>query len=306
MTMISLLEATRSFEKTMTMMSYRLFIYLSVSFGYIAATLMGTGSGFAVGSMVDSPEIFAPIGAVAGFGLCGFILYRARASLLFSLRGSHLALLEKAISDEGQPAETNQIHRGQCMVKDRFDNPSALFTLAQSTKKVLTALFFELSPIARKIPNLSNGAIDRLVRWLVSLPLSDNEEAIIGFILKRKGESPEAAAKIALIYYAQNFNELLKSAYILFVLMYAGLVGAFFLVSIPVEWVLDFLPFTIGLWSSLIALLIAWSIKAAIFEPIATGVLMSILFAKAKEQTPNPEWEEKLCNISPLFNNLGK
>ena len=164
MATISVQQAMESFEKTMVMGLYRLGICLAISFSYILATFMGAGVGFAVGSSGNDPAVFASIGAFVGFGICGFILYNIRPSLFFSPRVSHAALLEKALRDKST-AEKNQINAGKALVTARFNNASTLFALDQSIKSILTDLLFEINPIARKVPNIANRFLYRIVRW---------------------------------------------------------------------------------------------------------------------------------------------
>lgn len=304
MDVISALQATRSFEKTLPMVSYRFVIFLAIGFGYIVAIFLGAGTGFAIGSMGDNPGFFASIGAFVGLCLFGFVHYCLRGSVLFSTRAGHTALLVKVFSEQQFPSGAVQIGQGKGSVKERFDNAAALLAIDQSIKQVLTSLLLEHTSLGEKITKIANERIARMARWLCGLPITYTDELIIGFVLRQTTEAPAVAAKTALIYYAQNFKQLFKPACILFASMYAGLIAVFFLVRLPVEWVVELIPFSVGIWSFVATLVLAWSIKATLFEPIAIAVLLSDFLVKTQEQTPDPEWQTKLCKISDQFKEL--
>ena len=306
MATINVLQATESFEKTMVMGLYRLGICLAISFSYILATFMGAGAGFAVGSLGTDHSLFASIGAFVGFGACGFILYTIRPSLFFSPRAAHIALLEKALRGDTTTAEKNQIDAGKSLVTARFQKASTLFALDQSVKSVLTDLLFKINPVARGIPDIANRILRGIVRWFVSLPLAFSDEVLIGFVFRQESESPVTAAKTALIYYAQNFKELFKTASILFAAVIIGICALYMLFRIPVGWALEFIPFSVGAWSIMCSVLLAWSFISAFFEPIVFVILMGQFFAIVKDQSPDPDWERKLLEISSEFNYLSK
>ncbi len=306
MATINVLQAMESFEKTMVMGLYRLGICLAISFSYILATLMGAGAGFAIGASGTDHAIFASVGAFVGFGGCGFILYIIRPSLFFSPRAAHAALLEKVLRGDTTTAEKNQVDVGKALVTARFKNASTLFTLDQSLKSILIDLVFEIDPIARKIPNTANRFARGIARWLVSLPLAFSDQVLIGFVLRQKSESVAMSAKTALIFYAQNFKELFKTASILFAAVIIGICALFILLRIPVGWALEFIPFSVGAWSIMCSVLLAWSFITAFFEPIVLVVLMDRFFAITKDQNPDTDWEKRLLEISSEFSYLSK
>ena len=62
-----------------------------------------------------------------------------------------------------------------------------------------------------------------------------------------------------------------------------------------------------GAWSAggfVFALLLAWSIKAALLEPLAITCMMQVYFRSTGHQTPDPEWEARLEQLSARFREL--
>lgn len=301
---IALLKGVQTFEKTMPMMIYRLFVYLMVAVGYIAATLFGTGTGFGLGSMGNNPASVSSLGAVIGFGLCCYALYRMRSFFLFNVRASHVGLLTKALEEQSLATGMDQVGEGKALVLGRFSNAHSLMAIDQSIRKVLMTLHCDLTSIGRQVAGIGNDYLARIAKWIVSLPIIYTNELVIGFVFRQTLTSPNIAVKTALVYYAQNFKEITKTSISLFVSMIAGLFIMFFLLRVPMEWISANLPFSIGMWGYVFTLILAWSIKAAIIEPIALSILMTQFFRMTEEQAPNPEWESKLSQISIDFDNL--
>ena len=52
------------------------------------------------------------------------------------------------------------------------------------------------------------------------------------------------------------------------------------------------------------ALLFTWSLKAALLEPFAIACLMQVYFRAIEGQAPDPEWEERLAQLSRKFAGL--
>ncbi|HXU57334.1 MAG TPA: hypothetical protein VN710_01225 [Verrucomicrobiae bacterium] len=52
------------------------------------------------------------------------------------------------------------------------------------------------------------------------------------------------------------------------------------------------------------ALLFTWSLKAALLEPFAIACLMQVYFRAIAGQSPDPEWEERLAQLSRKFAKL--
>jgi len=72
----------------------------------------------------------------------------------------------------------------------------------------------------------------------------------------------------------------------------------------PAALVVYLLP---GAWSAggfVFALLSAWSVKAALFKPLAIACLMQVYFRTIEGQTPDPAWEARLEQMSGKFRDL--
>jgi len=54
----------------------------------------------------------------------------------------------------------------------------------------------------------------------------------------------------------------------------------------------------------LIAVILAWSVKTALLEPLAVACLLQAYFRTIEGQVPDPQWEAKLESMSGKFRTL--
>ncbi len=109
---------------------------------------------------------------------------------------------------------------------------------------------------------------------------------------------------MALVYYAQNAQPMMKNAAFLTAIVYGLSVIVFALMLAPAAALVWFMP---GGWSALsvaFALIFAWAVKAALLEPFAIACMMQAYFTTIEGQTPDPEWDARLSQVSKKFNEL--
>ncbi len=58
-------------------------------------------------------------------------------------------------------------------------------------------------------------------------------------------------------------------------------------------------------WTIALAFIFAWAVKAALLEPVAIASLMQVYFRTIEGQTPDPQWEARLAQVSNKFRELG-
>lgn len=301
----SLLSAIQTIEKMMPLLVNRLLIYLGVSFAYMLLTLIGAGTGYGMGSIINvGPNLLGLLGAFFGFGLCGFLVYKARAALFYHVNAVHLSALTEHLKGQALPAGRSQLEYVRQVVAAHFKEPALTFSLYQSAKEILAsypALLIDASRMAAllKIPALINGLYQA-----VGLPLRESAEVLLGYHLREGGKNPWQSCRQALVLYAQNFKTILKNATYLFLFTYLGLLGVFFLFLVPMGWLDEALPVSLGLWKYVFALLLAWTVKAIFFEPVAVAALMQVLFKMMANQPIDTAMEERLNQSSAEFRKL--
>jgi len=73
---------------------------------------------------------------------------------------------------------------------------------------------------------------------------------------------------------------------------------------VPALSIAAMVPGGIGFWGFMLAFIFAWSVKAALIEPIAIYSLMQVYFKTIEGQQPGAEWSAKLEKASKHFREL--
>jgi len=97
---------------------------------------------------------------------------------------------------------------------------------------------------------------------------------------------------------------MLRNAAWLAVIVYALSFFVFLVMLAPAALVVYLMP---GAWAAgglVFALLFAWSVKAALLEPFAVACLLQVYFKTIEGQTPDPEWDARLEQMSSHFRKL--
>lgn len=298
---IKILTATQTMEKTMGFTFYRLFLCFVVSFAFVLATLMGSGIGMMMGSAVDKMTDWGSLGASLGFATFGVIVFLARGSWLYRLRARHIALLVDAVAENMLPYGWAQIEYGRQQVTQRFPVTRDLVGLDQLIRQIQNYLLKTCTRFGRRIPTIPNVFAARLVLNLFAVPLRYTGEIVIAKCFSGDASNPWAEARDGVVYYAQNFGQIWRNALPMFVLIYAGWLCVYLLMLVPVGWVEGVMPIPFGYWRYLFALVFAWPIKAAIFDPIAVAGLILLFFEKIQNTVPNPDWIAQLTGSSNAF-----
>jgi hypothetical protein len=75
-------------------------------------------------------------------------------------------------------------------------------------------------------------------------------------------------------------------------------------VGAPIAAAVHFLHMQAGIWTLVLALIAALSIKAALIDPFATVALIQVYDKITAGQQPNPQWTAKLESVSGKFREL--
>ena len=74
----------------------------------------------------------------------------------------------------------------------------------------------------------------------------------------------------------------------------------------PAAMIVTLTPAESAVWPTVIALLLAWSCKQALLEPIAMYALLQVYFKAIEGQVPDQSMTDKLDKLSAGFRELGK
>lgn len=299
-------EAFGLMMRTMPFILVRLGIYFGITLAYILVTGIGAGLGWGIGIFggADFRESTTLWGGIIGFGLTAGVLYFLREYLLYMVKAAHIAVLVDLIEGKDMPEGQNQITHGQKMVRERFAEASVLFALDQLIKGVLRAVVGMVEGIAGFLPLPGVDQFVGLIRGFLKIAVGFIDEVILAYNVRTRATNPWASAQEALILYGQNYKILLKNAAWLAVIIYGLSFLAFIVLLAPAGAIAFLFPSSLSAFGVVIALLLAWSLKAALLEPLAITCLMQVYFPAIGGQTPNPEWDRRLSEVSSKFRDI--
>lgn len=290
--------------RTINFILLRLLIYLGIAFGYMLVTGVGAGVGYGIGSLfgADGQTSGGLIGGVVGFGIFGAVMYWARAWLLYMVKAAHIAVLVELIDGKSIPEGKSQLEHGRKVVQERFGTSNVLFGIDVLIKGVVRAL----TSLVRGLFNMFPGG-DRLaglIQAFLRMALGFVDELILARIIRTGAEDPWDSAKKSLVLYGQNYKPMLKNAAWLAAIMYGLSILVFVIMLAPAALIAYLMPGVFSGAAVIFAFLLAWSIKVALFEPLALTCMMQVYFQTIENQQPNPEWEARLDSMSKQFRKI--
>lgn len=290
--------------RTLPFILFRLAVYLGVALGYVLVAGTGAGIGYGIGSFgdADARAGAALMGGGIGFALFGAVVYGLREYLLYLVKAGHIAVMVEILAGRPMPEGRSQIGHAQAAVRARFAQASTLFAVDQVVKAVLRAI----TGLARGILSILPG-LDRLtgvVQAFVNVAVGLIDEVIIAHAFATRATNPWAAAREALVLYAQNNRNMLKNAAWIAAITYGALAIVFLILLGPALLIAQSLPGQVEAVGVVFALVFAWALKAALFEPFAVACLLQAYFRATAGQPLDPAWESRLDSLSGKFRAL--
>ncbi len=292
--------------RTLPFIIFRMLVYFGVALAYVLMTGMGAGVGWGIGGFGDEGFRAASTfwGGVVGFGLVGAIMYVLREYLLYVVKAGHIAVLVELMAGDALPGGKGQIQHAGSVVKARFGQASVLFAVDQLIKGVLRTITGMFRTLFRLLPVPGARQFLRIVEGFLRMAVGFIDEVILAYCIRTQADNAWQASREALVMYGQNARPMLKNAAWLTLIVY-GLAFLIFLVMLaPAALVAYLIP---GGWSAtgvVVALIFAWSVKAALLEPFAVTCMMQAYFKVIEGQEPDPEWDARLEGMSKTFRRL--
>ena len=290
--------------KTAPFLVFRFLIYFGITLGFVLITGVGAGVGWGLGTIADNAGAGATYGGLVGFGIAGGILYFIREYLLYLVKAGHIAVLVELAEGREIPGGKGQIAYAKDQVKERFGTSSLLFGLDQIIKGILRAFNRVTLTVASFIPIGGARGVVKVLNAIVNLSLTYLDEVILAHLMKVRAENPWASGRTALILYAQNYTKFLKNAVWLAVFIWGMTLLVFLLVLVPAFLLVNLFPGAAGVFTLIVALVLAWGIKQAVIEPVGMTALMLVFFKVTEGQTADAQWEAKLDQVSSKFGEL--
>lgn len=292
--------------RTAPFLLLRLGIYFGITLGYILLTGVGAGIGWGVGGFGNSDFQAQATGwgGLIGFGIFGGIAYLMREYILYIVKAGHIAVLVELVHGNSIPEGRSQVQHGRTVAQERFGQASVLFALDQLIKGVIGAISGLVRGVLTilPIPGLQNLA--GLLHAFLKVAVGFIDELILAYAIHTRSDNPWNASKDALVLYGQNYKMMFKNAAWLALITYGLSFLVFIILLSPTALLVYLVP---GGWSAtgvILALLMAWSLKAAVLEPLAVTCMMQVYFKTIEGQEPNPEWDARLEQMSGKFRTI--
>ena len=282
----------------------RVAVYVGITIAYALAIGAGAGIGFLFGKVGGNGDSGAGIDGLIGFVIACGILYWAREYLLYLVEAGHVAVLVQMIDGKPMPEHQGQIAFGREAVKRHFASSSVLFGLNQSVRGTLSAFNGFTLSIASWLPIPGLETLVKLIDKIIATSLSHLDQVILAQILRKDSADAWATACDSVVLYAQNYKGVLKNAAFLTFVIWGLTLAIFLLVAAPIAALVGVFHLHAGLWTFALALIAAWSLKAAVIDPFATVALLQMYDKLTAGQTPDAAWVARLESISDKFRGL--
>ncbi|NMA96873.1 MAG: hypothetical protein GX970_01990 [Phyllobacteriaceae bacterium] len=292
--------------RTLPFVALRAAVYFGITLAYMLATGVGVGAGWGVGAFGDDDFRAQSMawGGLIGFGITGAVMYWIREYILYIVKAGHIAVLVELIDGKPLPEGRGQIAHAAAVVKDRFGQASVLFALDQLVKGVIRAVTGLVRGILGILPIPYVKQLMGVVQAFLRVAVGFVDEIILAHAIRSGSTDAWGSVREALVLYGQNWKVMLRNAAWLTLFTY-GLAALVFLVMLtPAAALVYALP---GAWSAggfVLALLFAWSVKAAFLEPFAVACLLQVWVRTVDGQQPDPEWDARLDKMSLHFRKL--
>ena len=282
MSNFQLLAAMRTIEKNMAFVLYRLLFCAGAALGYALATLAGAGTLIGVASLTKNPGLLGPIGALSGFAAFAYLMFRVRAYWLYAVDARQLALLAEQARGGAVPEGRAQVDYSRQRVARSFPGVSELAELDRLLRASLADIprLLPVAPSAPQPPLLAKARA-----WIIERLSALNHQTFIGLHFYRDADNAWATAAAGVALQATHFPILLRHRLYASLFEWAGFIAGFAVLSIPFANIGASLPLNVWIWPSVFALVFAWALKAAFFEPIAQAAMMQSVFALAGGET---------------------
>ena len=199
---------------------------------------------------------------------------------------------------------------GKRIVTARFGQITLLFGFNALVRGVINAFHNTLDWIAEALPIPGLESVAKIIDIVLRGATRYLDKVIFSFILARNDGDPGRDAREALVYYAQNAKPILKTSIWMVIQERILTFLVFLLMLIPAGLVTMVLPHSMretgGIVTLVIAILLAWAIRAAFVAPLFLVVMMIRFHALIENQPIHAEWDERLAGISDKFRTLGQ
>ena len=273
-----------------TVVSIIWFIIVMTSGVYISKVLGGLGG---------------LITLVIGFGLPAAVFAWLRKYVLYMLKLAHIAALTRFITHGSIDSGENQVGYGKRIVTENFAQANIMFVLDSLIDGVVGGFLSSVNWLTGLLPIPGLSGLMNIFNRVMRNATTYIDETIFSYNIARGDENKWRSSRDGLVYYAQNWKPVMKTAVYALVLEYLFSFAAFLAFIIPLIVVKNIFP-ALGGWFVLAAILLALNIKSAVLHPLMMTMVALTFHKAAQGQEINQEADNTLSSISAKFVELSK
>jgi len=289
------MAAVRAIEKSMAYVLYRFAICLGAALGYLLATLAGAGTLVGFGSLAKNASSLGPLGAIIGFALFAWLMYKLRPTWLNAVNVPQLALLSDQERGEMLPGGKAQIEYAKRRQAECFPSTSRLFERDETIRQVQGDMA-DLHPCP-KLPNESPRLRDyamRLARFLSSR----NHQTLLAWHFHTGQTNAWSTVAGGLAVHERHFTRMTKNRLFATLFAWLGFLAAYPLLLAGIRILVDGIPINMSFWPYVFAGVFAWAIKAAFFDAIAEASMLQVFLPLARSEAADGQDEALLQHSS--------
>lgn len=300
-------------KKTLPFIWVRLLIYAAFAVGSILVLAILLGIGVLLSKLFGSSSGALWIGIlIFVFAMFGIIKFLERY-VLYLLKAAHIAVLVELMDHGEVPDGKGQIAYGKERVTSMFGATSAFFAVDQlvsASVKQIHRWLMRLGEFLNVIPGAKH--IIGIISMILGIALNYIDEAVLSRVMKQKKEQPDGdiwkTSADGVVLYAQSWKKMIWTATGVAVFTIAVTLAAFLITLFPLmmfsKWIYGDAGFVLGFIAFLAALAVAFAIKAALVDPVATIAMIRTYHAQTSGVTPSFDLKEKMLGVSKKFREL--
>ncbi len=269
------------------------------------AALIYLGITFAVASLVaqaiEIVGVILFIVALVGIAPLYQLAYRY---VFFMIKAAHIAVLSELIASGSLPKGVSQLSWGKERVEKRFGEVNAMFVVDELVSGIVRAFTRTVYSLTSFLPGDTLDQLVKIVNRVIWYATTYIDEAILARSFILQNVPVWVNARDGVILYGMVWKSLLKAAIALMVLSYIPFIVGFLILSLPIGLLMSAVSSSVGGWSVIATLILAFLIKVAVGDAFAMAVMISVYYRETKDLKPNAEMAARFDVVGDKFQEL--
>lgn len=225
--------------------------------------------------------------------------------VLYMLRAGHVALITELVQKGEIPGGASQTAWAKERVMGYFKELSVLAFVDQVVEGIIRAVNRRLVNVMSALPVSGLEGAGKAGTRIVDFSLKYVDEAIIAHTFRTENPNVYDAARSGVLLYCESWKAILKNAVVLTLLSCIFVIAATVMFLIPFgALALLFETQAIRFVLFVMAVFLGVGLKWILWDPIACTSTILTFLHETEGKEPNPEWEERIEQVSSQFKEL--